>query len=128
MYKYIILLFVFTNHLFCQVGAIESIADLEAKIATKKFKTIKKFNQGGLVKNNLQPIVQNKKESLDNNILASPNTDSEIQVLPPISSPQTSEIKDNAPVMAQPSQAPLPSTKELADTNSPVHFIDLIST
>ena len=40
MYKYIILLFVFTNHLFCQVGSIESIADLEAKIATKKFKTI----------------------------------------------------------------------------------------
>ena len=90
--------------------------------------SFQKFNQGGLVKNNLQPIVQNKKESLDNNILASPNTDSEIQVLPPISSPQTSEIKDNAPVMAQPSQAPLPSTKELADTNSPVHFIDLIST
>ena len=40
MYKYLILLFVFTNHLFCQVGSIESIADLEAKIATKKFKTI----------------------------------------------------------------------------------------
>ena len=40
MHKYIILLFVFTNHLFCQVGSIESIADLEAKIATKKFKTI----------------------------------------------------------------------------------------
>jgi len=89
--------------------------------------SFQKFNQGGLVKNNLQPIIQNKKESLDNNILASPNTDSEIQVLPPISSPQTSEIKDNAPVMAQPSQTPLPSTKELADTNSPVHFIDLIS-
>ena len=40
MYKYIILLFVFTNHLFSQGGSIESIADLEAKIATKKFKTI----------------------------------------------------------------------------------------
>ena len=89
--------------------------------------SFQKFNEGGLVKNNLQPIIQNKKESLDNNILASPNTNSEIQVLPPISSPQTSEIKDNAPVMAQPSQTPLPSTKELADTNSPVHFIDLIS-
>ena len=40
MHKYIILLFVFTNHLFCQVESVESIADFESKIATKKFKTI----------------------------------------------------------------------------------------
>ena len=86
-------------------------------------------------KNNLKPIDRpsnNFQSSIENKdvsqILTTMNTDSQIQILPPISSPQTSEIKDNAPVMAQPSQAPLPSTKELADTNSPVHFIDLIST
>ena len=55
------------------------------------------------------------------------NTDSQIQILPPISSPQNNQIKDNAPVMAQPSQTPQPSTKELVDTNSHVNFINLIS-
>jgi len=40
VHKYLILLFAFTNHLFCQVGSVESIAELESKIATKKFKTI----------------------------------------------------------------------------------------
>ena len=40
MHKYLFLLFAFTNHLFCQVGSVESIAELELKIATKKFKTI----------------------------------------------------------------------------------------
>ena len=54
------------------------------------------------------------------------NTDPRIQILPPISTPQNNQIKDNSPVY-QPSQTPQPSTKELVDTKSPVNFINLIS-
>jgi muramidase (phage lysozyme) len=86
------------------------------------------------IKNNLKPIDRssnNFQSSIENKdvsqILTTMNTDSQIQILPPISSPQNNQIKDNSPVMAQPSQTPLPSTKELVDTNSPVNFINLIS-
>ena len=79
------------------------------------------------IKNNLKPIDRpsnNFQSSIENKdvsqILTTMNTDSQIQILPPISSPQNNQIKDNAPVMAQPSQTPQPSTKELVDTNSPV--------
>ena len=86
------------------------------------------------IKNNLKPIDRssnNFQSSIENKdvsqILTTMNTDSQIQILPPISSPQNNQIKDNSSVMAQPSQTPQPSTKELVDTNSPVNFINLIS-
>jgi muramidase (phage lysozyme) len=86
------------------------------------------------IKNNLKPIDRpsnNFQSSIENKdvsqILATINTDPRIQILPPISTPQNNQIKDNSPVMAQPSQTPQPSTKELVDTKSPVNFINLIS-
>ena len=86
------------------------------------------------IKNNLKPIDRpsnNFQSSIENKdvsqILTTINTDPRIQILPPISTPQNNQIKDNSPVMAQPSQTPQPSTKELVDTKSPVNFINLIS-
>ena len=73
-----------------------------------------------------EPKIENDTQGLTNNILSSPESTSEVQVLPPITKQLNQPIDGNNPVV-RPSAPSQVTTTKIVDTRSPVSFIDLIS-
>ena len=91
-------------------------------------KGLNALNQGADMQDSkvFEPKIENDTQGLTNNILSSPESTSEVQVLPPITKQLNQPIDGNNPVV-RPSAPSQVTTTKIVDTRSPVSFIDLIS-